>query len=240
MGAQDGIHQDGRGAIDDRTRVLVNMRGRYHLEKWHQAPERRITLFACRIQRLSPERALLAAPVAGEIGDRVVAQFNELGRLRGRIERLLGFGFVMALDLDTEARHRMADKIAWIERHKNFAVPEARRHARIVPQNPESTLVLADASLVPCFVIDVSSSGAAISADIEVEIGMPLALGTVVGRVVRHLNPGFAIAFIEIVRPTDLEHRTIRTPEQLVPEMRQRIAAAAGARAGPGRAAPAA
>lgn len=239
MGAQDGV-QDSHGAIDDRTRVLVNMRGRYHLEKWHQAPERRVTLFACRIQRLSPQKVLMAAPVSGEIGDWAVAQFNELGRLRGQIERRLGFGFVMSLDLDDEARRRMADKIVWLERLKNYSVVEARRHARIVPKNPESTLVLPNAHLVSCFVIDVSSSGAAVSADIEVAIGMPLALGTVVGRVIRLLNPGFAIEFIEPLHPAELERRTIRTAEQLVPDLRKQISGATGAAARGGQLPPAA
>ena len=240
MGAQDGVYQDGHGTIDDRTRVLVNMRGRYHLEKWHQAPERRVTLFACRIQRLSPQKVLMAAPVSGEIDDWVVAQFNELGRLRGQIQRRLGFGFVMSLDLDDEARRRMADKIVWLQRLKNYSVVEARRHTRIVPQSPESTLVLPNANLVPCFVIDVSSSGAAVSADIEVAIGMPLALGTVVGRVIRLLNPGFAIEFIEVIKPDEIEHRTIRTADQLVPDLRKQISNATGTAARRGHLPPAA
>lgn len=219
-------HPAGPNRIDDRTRVLVNMGGRYHLEKWHCMPGRRVSVFACRIQRLSPTKALIAAPVSGEIGDWVVAQFNDLGPLRGQIERKLGFGFVMSLDLNDEARRRMADKIIWLEKQKNFAVTEARRHSRVVPTNPESTLVLPDTTLVSCFVIDFSSSGAAVSADIEVETGMPLALGTVVGRVVRLLETGFAIQFVETIIPAELEHRAIRSASQLVPEPRMQINAA--------------
>ncbi len=227
MGARDIIEQaKPQSSIDDRTRVLVNMRGRYHLEKWHQTPNRKVSLFACRIQRLSPATVLMTAPVSGDIGDWVVAQFNELGRLRGQIQRRLGFGFVMSLDLDDEARHRMVEKIVWLEKFQNYAVSEARRHTRIVPKSAQSTLVLPDASLVPCFVIDISSSGAAVSADIDVRVGMPLALGTAVGRVVRQLDPGFAIQFIETLPPADLERRVIRTADELVPDLRKQIQAA--------------
>ncbi|WMT89146.1 PilZ domain-containing protein [Pelagibacterium sp. H642] len=216
----------GTASLDDRTRVLVNMRGRYHLEKWQHAPDRKVSLFACRIQRLSPATILMNAPVSGEIGDWVVAQFNELGRLRGQIQRRLGFGFVMSLDLDEQARRKMLEKIVWFEKFQNFAVSDTRRHTRIVPTNPQSTLVLPDASLVSCFVIDISSSGAAVSADIEVKIGMPLALGTVVGRVVRQLDPGFAIQFIETIPSADLERRLIRSIDQLAPDLRKHIQAA--------------
>lgn len=209
--------------LSDRNRFLTNIKGRYRLEKWSQGREGRASVFACRIQRISPNRLLLAAPVAGDIGDIVIAHFEEFGWLRGAIERKLGFGFVMALDLDQIARETMAGKIVWLEKHKNFAVTDARGHPRIVPSTPESTLVLANARVVPCFVIDMSSSGAAVSADVEVTMGMPLAIGTVVGRVVRLLDPGFAIHFIEKLPRGEIERRVIRTLAQTLPELRQQI-----------------
>ena len=148
-----------------------------------------------------------------------MAQFDGLGRLRGQIQRKLGFGFVMLLDLDEDGRKRMLDKIVWLEKFQNFAVSDTRRHSRIVPSSAQSTLVLSDASLVPCFVIDISSSGAAVSADIAVEVGMPMALGTVVGRVVRQLDPGFAIQFTQTIPQADLERRLIRTADQFIADM---------------------
>lgn len=231
MGAREDIQSTkAQISIDDRTRVLVNMRGRYHLEKWQHATDMKVSVFACRIQRLSPATILMNAPVSGDIGDWVVTQFNELGRLRGQIQRRLGFGFVMSLDLDDEARRKMFEKIVWLEKFKNFAVSDTRRHTRIVPSSAESTLVLPDTSLVSCFVIDISSSGAAVSANIDVKVGMPLALGTVVGRVVRLLDPGFAIQFIETIPTTDLERRLIRTIDQLVPDLRKQIQATSRSR----------
>jgi hypothetical protein len=55
----------------------------------------------------------------------------------------------------------------------------------------------------------MSVSGAAVSADIIPEMGMPLAVGTVVGRVVRQFAGGFAIQFIEPLPLDSLEERVL-------------------------------
>jgi hypothetical protein len=56
----------------------------------------------------------------------------------------------------------------------------------------------------------MSVSGAAVSADIQPEIGSPLALGRSVGRVIRQFREGFAVKFIKPVERDVLEHLIIR------------------------------
>lgn len=201
--------------LDDRVRHLANMPGRYYLEKWRTNGTRKVSAFACRIQRISPMSMILAAPVGGDVGDWVTTHFDEFGVLRGQISRPLGFGFGVSLKMGTADRERLAAQVLWFEKHKNFEVPDYRRHRRIFPKNPQSTLVLADGTAMDCFVINMSASGAAISADHLVQIGMPLAIGTAVGRVVRVLNPGFAIQFMESIDVEDLERRLIRPRDEL-------------------------
>jgi hypothetical protein len=197
--------------LDDRLRYLANMPGRYYLEKWRTADDQQVSSFACRIQRISPQMMTLSAPVGGTVGDWVTTHFDEFGVLRGQITRALGFGFVLSLKLRDAERARLASKVLWFERRRNYEVSELRRHRRMVPRNPQSTIILADGSTMPCFVIDMSVSGAAISANILPRRGMPLALGSVVGKVVRILDPGFAVQFVEPVDVDDLEHRLIRS-----------------------------
>lgn len=196
--------------IDDRLRHMANMPGRYYLEKWRCASDRQVSSFACRILRISPQMMSLSAPVGGDVGDWVTAHFDEFGVLRGQIVRPLGFGFVVTLRLPDAERARLAAKVLWFERHKNFEVSELRRHKRVVPRNPQSVLIFADGSRLACFVIDMSASGAAVSADVHPDIGTPMALGSVVGRVVRHLPLGFAIEFVESVSTEALEARIIK------------------------------
>ena len=63
----------------------------------------------------------------------------------------------------------------------------------------------------------MSASGAAVSADVQPELGMPLAIGACVGRVVRHFGEGFAVKFVEIQNEQNLEKLVALPPRLLVP-----------------------
>ena len=75
-------------------------------------------------------------------------------------------------------------------------LPDRRRSKRIVPPDTESVLIFADNTRMKCCVIDISATGVAVSADVTPPIGTPLAVGKMVGRVVRHLANGFAVQFV--------------------------------------------
>jgi hypothetical protein len=89
-------------------------------------------------------------------------------------------------------------------------VHDARGQGRVVPESPHSTLILADGSALGCFVIDMSATGAAVSADTQPAIGSPLAVGRSVGRVIRHFQEGFAVKFIKPVDRDYLEYLIIK------------------------------
>ena len=72
-------------------------------------------------------------------------------------------------------------------------------------------LTLADGSVHPCFIIDVSPSGVAVSAEYEPPIGTPLAIGSCVGRVVRQFPSGFAIEFVQKLDRNDVMRLIVRT-----------------------------
>lgn len=186
-------------AVDRRNdiRVITSIPGRYMLGSRHDERGNRRE-FACRALNMSPRAMLLAAPVSGPPGERVIAHFDQFGRLEGSIIRVLSRGFVMSIAASQEERARLAGKLAWIEDHKNHDAHEARKHERVVPRNPYSALTLADGKTMTCFVIDMSVSGAALSAEIKPEIGTVLAVGRVIGRVRRHFAEGFAIEFVQI------------------------------------------
>lgn len=145
------------------------------------------------------------APVPGPIGERVIARFHELGRLEGQIIRLNDDGFAMSLVLPPDQRERLGAKILWLEMRKHLNLPDDRRHKRILPKHPHSSVMLADGRVADCLVIDMSASGAAISAEIDPNIGDVVAVGKIVGRVVRIFREGFAVRFIELQDPDALE-----------------------------------
>jgi hypothetical protein len=178
------------------VRVIVRVPGRYSLANHRDARGKR-RVFPCRAVYLSPQEVALAGPVHGRVGDRVIADIDHLGRLEGSITRLITGGFMMNIAANREKRGGLATKIEWLENFKNHDTPNRRTAERIVPANQYSTLTFADGHVETCLVIDLSISGAAIKADTLPDIRTALAVGSVVGRVVRHFVGGFAVQFIE-------------------------------------------
>jgi hypothetical protein len=187
-----------------KINIIVSIQARYVLTSKIDAKGNRRE-FSCRVVKLSPYELVVAAPVKGAIGERVIATLLEFGKIEGKILKTQSLGFVMSVNMTDEERERFAAKIEWHDKHKNFDLPDNRKSRRIVPENPHSVIILGDGTVVGAFVIDVSVSGAAVSADVDVNIGDPLAVGRIVGRVVRHFPGGFAVKFIEPQDPRALE-----------------------------------
>jgi hypothetical protein len=179
---------------DDKS-IFVSLPGCYALEDRASSRDEP-RLYACRAVNISSREITLTAPVTADPGRRVTADVGQLGRLRGSIIRVFELGFTMKIGASAQEREVLASKIAWVERHKDFEIPEMRANARFVPRQPLSLLSLADGSVLPCFVVDISVAGAAVSADILPRIGTVLAVGKVVGRVVRLIEEGFAMEFV--------------------------------------------
>jgi len=185
-----------------RTRVRVE--GRYALaSRWNERGERRE--FACHTVEISCDEIVLTGPVAGPVGERIIGVFDELGQLEGQIVRLVEGGFVMRPSLSKDRRKWLADQIDWLDKHAHFNLPNDRTHKRSVPKVPHSTVLLSDGSMRSCLIIDMSVSGAAVSAEISPQLGDVLAVGKVIGRVVRIFPEGFAVRFIELQHPAALE-----------------------------------
>jgi hypothetical protein len=179
------------------ARLLTSLSGRYMLaNRRNAAGDRRE--FACRIVDISPRDMVLAAPVAGPIGERVIVYTATFGKLQGNILRALSDGFVMSIVVPPEEREKLRAKLAWLATQiQSPETPDPRRHPRIVLPDPIATLTLPDGTSMSCFVIDVSASGAAVSADCFPNIGTPVRIGQAQARVVRIFLEGFAVEFDE-------------------------------------------
>lgn len=190
--------------------VNVTVGGHYTLANWFDAQGKPRT-FACRTTRVSPFRMMVAVPVLGKIGDRISSYFGDFGKLDGQISDTAAGSFLLELAMTTSMREKLANKLTWLEnKQKDPAVRDARKHARIIPASSHSTMTFADGSTRSCFIIDMSASGVAVSADVQPPIGTPLAVGACVGRVVRILPHGFAVNFIQQQNRNDLERLIVR------------------------------
>jgi hypothetical protein len=192
--------------------VKITVGGTYSLPNWFDSHGKART-FACRTTRVSPFRMMVEVPVIGKIGDRLTPYFSDFGKFEGHISDTMRNGFLLELEMTRETRAKFADKLTWLEKkQKDPTVIDGRKTSRIIlPANAHSTLTLADGSVHECFVIDMSTMGAAISAEIQPPVGMPLAVGACVGRVVRSLPEGFAVKFVEPQNRNDLNRLLVRS-----------------------------
>lgn len=190
--------------------VNIAIGGQYTLANWFDSRGKPRT-FACRTSRISPFRMMVAGPVVGRVGDRITSYFGDFGKLEGHISGTVAGSFLLELAMSDSMRDKFASKLTWLEKkQKNPGVRDGRKHARIIPASPHSTLTFADGSTRSCFIIDMSASGAAVSADVQPQVGMPLAVGACVGRVIRLLPDGFAVKFVEHQNRNDLERLVVR------------------------------
>ena len=169
--------------------MKVHLLGRYML------PDRRE--FPCQIINMSPGGLALLAPGIGNVGDRVIAYLDHIGRVEGKITRIIDNGFAMSVGATARKRDKLAAQLTWLANRDILNLPEDRRHDRIVPRNPIALLTLEDGSQMTCRIIDLSAVG---RGDRR---GKPPA-AEIAGacsarcsrRVVRNLEEGFALEFV--------------------------------------------
>jgi PilZ domain len=169
-------------------RVKVHLLGRYML------PDRRE--FPCQVINMSPGGLALLAPGIGNVGDRVIAYLDHIGRVEGKITRIIDNGFAMTIAATARKRDKLAAQLTWLANRDILNLPEDRRHDRVVPRNPIAVITLEDGTRMTCRIIDLSLSGAAVAAEHRPPLQSMVLLGRVQARVVRNLEEGFALEFI--------------------------------------------
>jgi hypothetical protein len=100
-------------------RVEVNLLGRFMLPNWQEYP--------CQVIDMSPGGAGIVSPVTGNIGDRVVAYIDHIGRVEGTIARHISGGFAMTIKA-SQAQARQARLAADLSGQQRNSRP-ARRSA---------------------------------------------------------------------------------------------------------------
>ena len=176
------------------TRYVGALAGRYSLRS-PLGDATTATVYACRTVSISARSVTVAGPVAGAPGQVVTLLIDHIGFVKGSVVRRVTGGFQVDLDGSDYDRKKRAAKVRWLKDHRVRKVPDKRATARRYPRVSAASLRLPDGSLHPCFLIDVSSTGAGISATLRPPIGTRLAIGTVAAVVVRHMEAGFGVAF---------------------------------------------
>jgi hypothetical protein len=174
-------------------RVKVDLLGRYMLEDRREFP--------CQVINMSPGGLALIAPACGRLGERVVAYVDHIGRLEGLIARLSPSGFSMTIAASQRKRDKLAAQLTWLANRHILDTPEDRRHQRSANRDQMVTLALADGSDEQCSIVDLSVSGVAVVSLHRPPLGSAVRVGKAPGRVMRHLDNGFAVEFSRVQNP---------------------------------------
>lgn len=178
-------------------RVRVKIYGRFMLEDRTEHP--------CQVVDMSPGDTLLRADRVGELGEKVIAYIDHIGRIEGVVTRIADNGFAMTIVASERKKDKLAAQLTWLANKHELDLPEDRRHDRVSPRNPISVLQLGDGRQYQCRIVDLSLSGAAVEIDVRPALGTPVTLGTMRGRVVRHFEDGVAVEFATVQRLDALE-----------------------------------
>ena len=178
-------------------RVRVKVYGRYMLEDRSEHP--------CQVIDMSPGNVALRSDNPGQLGEKVIAYLDHIGRIEGVVTRMIEGGFAMTILASERKRDKLAAQLTWLANKHELDLPEDRRHERVSPPNPLTVLQMEDGRRYRCRIIDLSLSGAAVELEVKPALGVPVVLGTMRGRVVRHFDDGIAIEFAFVQHEETLE-----------------------------------
>ena len=168
-------------------RVVLTLSGRYMLADGKE--------FACQTVDVSPVGVAIRGPLAGDLGERVVAYVEELGRIEGVIVRRSADGFAIDLRVPSHKVHKLAARIDWLVRRQAEGLPERRRYERFDQDQERTTLQLSDGREFAAALIDVSTNSAALEVDVTPRVGAAVIVGKRRAHVSRHFAGGIAVTF---------------------------------------------
>ncbi len=181
---------------DRYKRYSVTLLGRFMRQTKHEYP--------CKLHEISVGVASIMSPVVVEVGERIIAYFDHIGGIEGKVAKVFDGGFEIEIIATQHKRQKLAAQITWLINRDDLPGVEARRHQRFVVSDKPSAIKLSDGTEVECRVQDVSISGASIAIEPRPPVGTKIMLGRLNSVVVRHHETGVGVQFVDIQDPEAL------------------------------------
>ncbi|MGA2125931.1 MAG: PilZ domain-containing protein [Xanthobacteraceae bacterium] len=178
-------------------RVRVNLFGSYMLADGQESQ--------CQIIDMSPGGIAVTGLVTASAHERVVVYADQLGRLETTAVRVRPDGFAATISASPKKRDKLATQLTWLANRDLLREEDLRRHERRVPSDPRSTLTMPNGTRLPCAIIDMSPSGAAIACARKLPVGILVTVGRIQSRVMRHIDVGLVVEFTRVRDPSLLE-----------------------------------
>lgn len=138
----------------------------------------------------------------------IVCYLDSLGGYEGVVCRHLNDGFAVQFVSTKKTQEKLVERIMAAANHIYDDVSRPRRHVR-VSVDQEAQFELEDGTQHPCTVIDLSASGMGVRCDTKPPLGTKLQIGKMKGQIIRHLDEGFAVQFLEQMTFDRLCSRTL-------------------------------
>lgn len=170
-------------------RVVLTLPGRYMLADGQE--------FDCEIIDASPVGVAIRGPLPGDLGERVVAYVQELGRIEGVVVRRAADWFAVELQVPSSRLQKLANRIGELARRRAEGAPERRSSERVDLDDERATLRLTDGREFAAVLIDLSIESAALEVDVAPPVGAAVTVGERRAHVSRHFVGGVAVTFDE-------------------------------------------
>ncbi|HVY84870.1 MAG TPA: PilZ domain-containing protein [Caulobacterales bacterium] len=151
----------------------------------------------CRTADLSPGDARLAAPIALEIGQRVVLYLEGFGRIAGHVaRRCTETEFAIIFDISVHKREKLAEALTWMMNKPVLGLEDEAPKRTLRDGLHYARLETEDGEVIDGEVLDFSLAGMTIrSPNPPPPLGAWVRVGGAYGRVARRIDGGFAVDF---------------------------------------------
>lgn len=153
----------------------------------------------CQLKDISVGGACVLAEVEVDVGERIIAYFDDLGGLEGTVARVMPGGFAFQFRVSERKREKLAAQIMWLLNRPEFPDELGRQHVRAPAKGRRATLRFDDGMLIDVDLIDISASGASIRTPARPAIGEEVNLGKVRAVVRRHHPDGIGVQFYTVL-----------------------------------------
>lgn len=185
------------GDLRRHRRVPLELSGRYMRANREE--------HVCQLKDISVGGACVTTDAEADVGERIIAYFEDLGGIEGTVSRLLPGGFAFQFSVSERKREKLAAQIMWLLNRPNFPDELGRQHNRSSAKGRRTTLRFDDGMLIDVDLIDLSASGASVDTPARPAIGEEVALGKVRAVVRRHHPNGIGLQFYTVLDQASLQ-----------------------------------
>ena len=152
--------------------------------------------FACQTLNISASGVAIHSSINSTTGERIVAYFERIGRIEGRVVRNFGAGFAMEFSTPSLKYERLNRRLASLtSRPKHES--ERRNNERVTYDQWRTTVVDSDGREHAAEIVDFSPGGAAVKMDFVAPADSEVTLSQRRARVVRRTADGVAVEFLD-------------------------------------------